>query len=96
MVYADFSNLPRKTPSGRELWDKVFKSAKNSENYNSLGLASKVYKFFCKRFSIIANKCAAATHTETINSFNSEHNKLTEEMHKPIIKKFARHKKLLL
>ena len=65
--------------------DKRFNNTKNQKHdgYQS-GTASIVYKFFGKKF--------AATHKKTgINSgVVSENQKLGEELHKPIIRKFKK------
>ena len=83
MVYGGFKDLA-KTASGKVLRDRAFNIAKNPkcDGYQSV-LASMVYIFFDKKsagsgINMHANK----------SLFNNE--KLDEELHKLIIKKFKR------
>ena len=82
MVYGHFKDLARRTASDKVLRDKPFNIAKNPEyNEYQRGLASMVYRFFDKKstesgVNMHANKSA----------FNNE--KIAEELHKAIIKKF--------
>ena len=76
MAYGDFKDLNRKT-AAKVLRDKVFNIAKNLKyDGYQCGLASKVYKFFPKPTS------GKAVKNEIIS--NKE---LSEELHKPIIRK---------
>ena len=84
MAYGDFKYLARRTACDNVLRDKTFNIAK-SPMYDGCqrGFASIVYKFFDKRsrgrgVNMHANK----------SSFSNE--KLAEELHKPIIRKFKK------
>ena len=80
MAYGDFKDLARRTASDKVLREKTFNIAKNRkcDGYQS-GLASMVYKSFDKEFvGSGINRHA-----------NDEHPlDLTEELHKPITRKF--------
>ena len=82
MAYGDFKDLAKIMASF--WWNKAFNIAKNPKYYGyQRGIASMVYKFFDKKaagsgVNIGANKSA----------FNNE--KLAEELHKPIIRKFKK------
>ena len=80
MGYREFKDLPRKTASDIALHDKAFNIAKppKYDEYQR-GLASMVYKFFDK-------KRASGSVTNKIE----QNEKLTEELHKPIIRKFEK------
>ena len=84
MAYGDFKDLARRTASDKVLRNKAFNIAKNPMyNGYQMEIVSMVYKFFHKMsagsgFNMHANKSA----------FNNE--KLTEELHKPVIKKFRK------
>ena len=77
MTYGDYKDLPERTASDKILRDKSFNIAKNPkyDGYQR-GLASMVYKFF--------DKTSVGSGVNT--HLNNE--KLAEELHKPIIKKF--------
>ena len=79
MTYGDFKDLVKRTASDKVWWDKVFNIAKNPkyDGYQR-GLASMVYKFFDKK---------------TVGSgidMNANNEKVAEELHKPIIRKFKK------
>ena len=80
MTYGDFKDLARRTASDKVLKDKAFNIAK-SPRYDGYqrGLTSIVYKFFDKKTS---GSCAKSTPNE----------QLSEELHKPIIRKFKKRK----
>ena len=80
MTYGDFKDLARRTVSDKVLKDKAFNIAK-SPRYDGYqrGLTSIVYKFFDKKTS---GSCAKSTPNE----------QLSEELHKPIIRKFKKRK----
>ena len=84
MAYGDFKHLARRTAFDKALRDKAFNIAKNPKHDGyQRGFASIVYNFFDKKFpgsgvNTYANKSA----------FSNE--KLAEELHKPIIKKFKK------
>ena len=84
MAYGDFKDLARRTASDKVLRDKAFDIAKNPkyDGYQR-GLASIVYKFFDKKAT---GSCVATLANKS--AFNNE--KLAQELHKPVIKKFER------
>ena len=77
VVYGDFKDLKRSVASDKILRDKAFDIAKNPkyDGYQR-GHASMVYKFF--------NKKSAGSGVNIPLEFNEQ---LTEELHKPIIRK---------
>ena len=77
MAYGDFKDLTRRTGSDKVLRVKAFNIAKNPkyDEYHR-GLASTVYRFFDKK-----------TSGRGVKSI-SQNEQLTEELHKPIIRKF--------
>ena len=79
MTYGDFKDLVKRTASDKVWWDKVFNIAKNPkyDGYQR-GLASMVYKFFDKK-----------TVGRGID-MNANNEKVAEELHKPIIRKFKK------
>ena len=91
MAYGNFQDLPKRTTSDKVLRDKAFNIAKNVkyDGYQR-GLTSIVYKTFDKKSSgrgatTFANKSAT-------KNKNMPNEKLVEESHKPIIKKFKKRK----
>ena len=81
MAYGDFKDLPKRTAADKELRDKAFKIASDQKyDWYQRGLASIVYKFFDKKSSGsgLGN--------------NNENIQLTNELHKPIIKKINKRK----
>ena len=80
MVYRDFKDLTRRTSSDKILGDKAFNIAKNlkCDGYQR-GLASMAYFLLIKKTSGIKN--------ESISNKD-----LTEELRKPIIRKFKKKK----
>ena len=82
MAYGDFKDSTRRTASGKILRDKAFNIAKNPkyDGYQR-GLASMVCKFFDTKTSggIVKNE-------------NISNKKLSEELHKPIIRKIEKRK----
>ena len=80
MVYEDFKDLTRRTPSDKILHNKAFNIAKNPK-YNGYQKdhASMVYRFLDKEAS-----------GGTVKSENISNEELTEELHKPIIKKIQK------
>ena len=81
MAYGDFKDLARRRASDKFLRDKAFNIAKNSkyDGYQR-GIASMVYTFFDKKRS--GNGAI----------MNANNEKLAEELHKPIIRKFIKRK----
>ena len=76
MVYGDFKDLARTEASDKVLRDKAFNIAKNPKCHGyQRGHASMAYKFFDKK-----------TSGGTIESMQNQ--KLTNELHKLIIRKF--------
>ena len=82
MAYGDFKDLTRRIAADKVLHDKAFNIAKDPkyDGYQR-GLASMVYKFFDKN-----------TSGGTVKNKNIYIKELTEEVHKPIIKKFNKRK----
>ena len=82
MSCGDFKDLPRRTSFDEVLHNKAFDTSKNL-NYDEYqrGLALMVYKFFDKK-----------SKGGTIKSKNIFNQQLTEELHKPIIRKFEKRK----
>ena len=84
MVYGDFKDLKKRTAADKFLRDKAFNIAKDPkyDGYQR-GLASIVYIFFDKKTKgsgvTLANKSAIKC--------IPQNEQLTEEFHKPIIKK---------
>ena len=78
MAYGDFKDLARRTASDKVLRDKAFNIDKNPkyDGYQR-GLAYMVYKFFDKK-----------TQGSGANNEIKQTQQLTEELHKPITKKF--------
>ena len=82
-VYGDFKDLAKRTTADKVLRNKAFNVAKDPkyDGYQR-GLASVVYKFFDKK-----TKGSGLSYTNKPMSPNEQ---LAEELHKPIIKKFAK------
>ena len=77
-----FKDLPRRRPSSKVLYDKAFNIAENPKYYGyHRELASTFYKCFTKILQLQLLK---------ENFFLSQ--ELTEELHKPIIRKFVKRK----
>ena len=82
MAYIDLKYLPRRKASDKVLRDKAFNIAKNPKYYwHQCGIASIVYKFF-DNYSCSPNTSGDAIKSETIPN-----QKLTEQLHDPIVKK---------
>ena len=82
MAYGDFRDLTRRTFADKVLGDKAFNIAKDPKyNEYQRALASMVYKCFDKKSS-----------DSGIKNENISNKELTEELHKPIIKKFNKKK----
>ena len=86
MAYGDFKDLKKRIAADKILRDKALNIAKNPkyDGYQR-GLASMVYKFFDKKtkgsgVTTLANK-------STIKS-TPQNEQLSDELHKPIIRKF--------
>ena len=80
MAYSNFKDLAKRTIADKVFRDKAFNIAKNHKYDGYLrGLASMVYKFFDKK----------TKGSGLLLSSNSKENiQLTDELHKPIIRKF--------
>ena len=83
MAYGKYKDLTKRTQSDKVLRDKAFEIASNPkcDGYQR-GLASMVYKFFDK-------KSAKGSGTNSISN-----QQLADELHKPIIKKKFRRRKV--
>ena len=88
MVYGNFKNLPIRTASDKLLCPKPFNIAKNPkyDGYKR-GLPSMVYKVLDKKSTSLADKSASVNGIKTEIKQNE---KLAEELHKPIIRKFEK------
>ena len=82
MAYGDFKDFAKRTASDKVLKDKAFNIAKNPKygGYQR-GIASMVYNFFGKKAAGISVNI-----DKNKSAFNNE--KLSEKLHKPIIRKF--------
>ena len=89
MTYGDFKGLNSRTAADKVLRDKTFNIAKNPKDDGyQCWLASVVYKFFDKKtFRCDSWKWNYFWWNEIIS--NKE---LSEELHKPIIRKFEKRK----
>ena len=85
-AYADHKDLINRTKSDKFLRDKAYDIASNPE-YDGYqrGLASMVYKFFDK-------KSTGSGFKKLKNTTMSSSSILTDELHKPIIRKFNKRK----
>ena len=81
MAYAKSKDLIKRTQSDKVLKDKAFKIANNSKyDGDQRGLASMFYKFFDKK--------------SKGSSINEPNYQLANELHKPIIRKFKKKRKV--
>ena len=89
-IHNIFKNLTRRTASDKILHDKAFSIAKNPkyDGYQR-GLASMVYKFFDKKTS---GRSTALANKSAIQYENISNIELSEELHKPISRKFEKRK----
>ena len=80
MAYGDFEDLARRTVSDKVLRDKAFNIAKNPkyDGYQRK-LVSMLYKFFDKK-----------SKGSDVNIQTEPNEKVTEELHKPIIRNFKK------
>ena len=85
MAYQDFKDLARRAGSDKILRDKAFNIA-NNPKYDGYqrGLASMVYKFFDKKFA----GSGVNMHANIEHPLDLATQKIAEELHKPIIRKF--------
>ena len=85
MAYGDFKDLARRTASDKVLRDKAFNIAKNPtyDGYQR-ELASMVYKFLDKK----STGSGANTQPDPIQKKNENNERLAEELHELIIRKF--------
>ena len=82
MAYGDFKDLNRRTAADKVLRDKAFNIAKKPKYHGyQHRFASMVYKYFDKK-----------TSGRTVKNENISNKELTEELHKPIIRKFNKRK----
>ena len=91
MAYGDFKDLARRTVSDKFLRDKAFNIAKNPkyDGYQR-GLASMVYKFFDKKSASLPDKSVSGS--GVANNEIKQNLQLSEELHKPIIRKLKKRK----
>lgn len=85
MTYGDFKDLQRRIASDKLLIDKTFEIASNAyyDDYQH-GLATTLYKFLDKKTR------DASTHIGA--RIISKDQQLANELHKPIIRKFKKHR----
>ena len=85
MAYGDFKDLARRTASDKVLRDKAFNIAKNPtyDGYQR-ELASMVYKFLDKK----STGSGVNTQPDPIQKRNENNERLSEELHELIIRKF--------
>ena len=88
MVYGGFKDLAKRTASDKVLRHKAFNVAKNTK-YDGFqrGLASMVYKFFDKKSTSIPDRSVSDS---GVNIEAKPSEQLSEELHKPIIRKFKK------
>ena len=89
MAYGDFKDLTKRTAADKVLRDKAFKIA-SDQKYDGYqkGLASMVYKFFDKKSQGSGRPLPSALQLAN----NKENIQLSDERHKPIIRKFKKRK----
>ena len=103
-AYADHKDLMNRTKSDKVLRDKAYNIASNPE-YDGYqrGLASMVYKFFDKKsmgsgmvkYSSL-ERMGSGINTAKSSSLERNSSILADELHKTVIKKFAKRKVYLL
>ena len=80
MAYGNFKDLAKRTAADEFLRDKAFNLAKDPKHDGyQRGLASMAYQFFDKR-----------TSGSDVKNEIKQNKQLTEELHKPIIRKFKK------
>ena len=85
MAYGDFEDLKKRTAAEKCLRDRAFNIAKNPKyDRYQRGLASMVYKLFDKK----TKDSGVTLATKSI----PQNQRLAEELHKPIIRKFNKRK----
>ena len=94
-AYSDSKDLTKRTAADKILRNKVFNIAKDPKYYGyQRGLASMVYKFFDLESKGSGAKYVtadpSAKHVNT--KLTPQKQQLTEELHKPIIRKFEKRK----
>ena len=80
MAYGDFKDLTRRLIKYYVIRNLILLKIKKNDGYQQ-GLASMVYKYFDKKTSVSG-----------IQSENISNKQLSEELHKPIIRKFKKRK----
>ena len=102
MADGNFKDLPRRTASDEIMRDKAFNIAKNPKfDGYQIGLASMVYKLFNHMSASLAWSETLATRDKSasgsgVKNENISKQELAKELHKPIIRKFEKHKVHLL
>ena len=87
MPYGDVKDLAKRKASDKVLRDKAFNIAKSPKHDGyQRGLASMVYKFFDKK-----SRASGVNNNEI-----KQNEQLTEELHKPIIKKKIKKKSIFI
>ena len=86
MAYSKSKDLAKRTQSDKVLKDKAFKIASNPKFHGyQRGLASMVYKFFDKKFTLLSKSSGSGI-------VNKPNYQLSNELHKPIIRKLKKKK----
>ena len=90
-AYSDSKDLTKRTVADKILRNRAFNIAKDPkyDGYQR-GLASMVYKFFDKKFALLADKSTEGSSVDT--KLTAQNRQLAEELHKHIIKKFEKRK----
>ena len=93
-AYSDSKDLIKRTVADKILRNKAFNIARDPKyDRYQRGLASMVYKFFDKKSASLADKSTKGSGVTTLtNKSLSQNQKLPEELHKPVIKKFKKRK----
>ena len=97
MAYGDFKDLAKRTAADKVLRDKAFKIA-SDQKYDGYqgGLTSMVYTFFDKKSQGSGCHSSSTSYRPLLSASqlanNKENMQLTDELHKPIIRKFKKRK----
>ena len=93
MAYGKSKDLVKRTESNKVLKDKVFKIASDPtyDDYQK-GLASMVYKFFDKKSALLKSTGSGIAALLANKSANEPSYQLTNELDKPITRKFKERK----
>ena len=95
MAHGDVKDLARRTASDKVLRDKAFNITKSPKYHGyQRGITSMVYRYFHKRSALLTDKSLAGSgvnmHANNKPPLDLATQKLPEELHKPIIRKFKK------